>query len=265
VLREAIHNSIAHQDYRRHARVAVVEFPDRVLVTNAGAFLPGSVETVIAQDAPQLHYRNPFLADAMVELNMIDTQGGGIKRMFETQRRRSFPLPDYDLETGGQVSVSISGRILDERYTRLLMEQSGLTLPQVMLLDRVQKGRPIERDEHKRLKAAGLVEGRYPNVIVSGTVARATGDVARHIRDRGLDKRYYLDLILALLNQHGPVGRREVDELLLPKLPDRLSPMQKRRRVHNLLQELRRSGQVANLGSRTDPKWVKADPSSGKT
>ncbi len=264
VLREAIHNCIAHQDYRRHARVAVVEFPDRVLVTNAGAFLPGSVNTVIEQDAPQLLYRNPFLADAMVELNMIDTQGGGIKRMFETQRRRSFPLPDYDLETVGQVSVSISGRILDERYTRLLMEQPGLTLPQVMLLDRVQKGRPIERDEHKRLKAAGLVEGRYPNVIVSGTLARATGDVARHIRDRGLDKRYYLDLILALLNEHGPVGRREVDELLLPKLPDRLSPTQKRRRVHNLLQELRRSGQVANLGSRTEPKWVRADPASSK-
>ena len=30
---------------------------------------------VIRQDAPQAIYRNPFLADAMVELNLIDTQG----------------------------------------------------------------------------------------------------------------------------------------------------------------------------------------------
>ena len=256
VLREALHNSIAHQDYHRHARITVVEFPDRVLFTNAGSFLPGSVRTVIEQDAPQLLYRNPFLADAMVELNLIDTQGGGIKRMFETQRRRSFPLPDYDLDTASEVSVSISGRILDERYTRLLMEQQGLTLAQVMLLDRVQKGRRIEREEHQRLKLSGLVEGRYPSVIVAGAMARATGESARHIRERGFNKKYYVDLILALMDEHGPVGRREVDDLLLPKLPDRMSGEQKRRKVHNLLQELRRLDKIVNRGSRAEPKWM---------
>ena len=256
VLREALHNSIAHQDYHRHARITVVEFPARVLFTNAGSFLPGSVRTVIEQDAPQLLYHNPFLADAMVELNLIDTQGGGIKRMFETQRRRSFPLPDYDLDTASEVSVSISGRILDERYTRLLMEQQGLTLAQVMLLDRVQKGRRIEREEHQRLKLSGLVEGRYPSVIVAGAMARATGESARHIRERGFNKKYYVDLILALMDEHGPVGRREVDDLLLPKLPDRMSGEQKRRKVHNLLQELRRLDKIVNRGSRAEPKWM---------
>lgn len=264
VLREALHNSIAHQDYRRHARITVVEFPDRVLLTNAGSFLPGSVRTVIEQDAPQLLYRNPFLADAMVELNLIDTQGGGIKRMFETQRRRSFPLPDYNLDTPGEVSVEISGRILDERYTRLLMEQQGLTLAQVMLLDRLQKGRRIEREEHQRLKLAGLVEGRYPGGIVAGALAKATGDAARHIRERGFNKQYYVDLILALVSEHGPVGRREVDELLLPKLPDRMTGEQKRRKVHNLLQELRRAGKIANQGSRAEPKWVSLGVAPGE-
>ena len=260
VLREALHNAIAHQDYRRQARVTVVEFPDRVRVSNAGTFLPGSVETVIEQDAPQLLYRNPFLADAMVELNLIDTQGGGIKRMFETQRRRSFPLPDYDLGTPGEVSVSVSGRILDERYTRLLMEQPGLTLAQVMLLDRVQKGQRIEHSDHQRLRQAGLLEGRYPNGIVAAAVARATGDAARHIRERGFNKRYYVDLIVALVQEHGPVGRREVDDLLLPKLPDRMTAEQKRRKVHNLLQELRRGGRIANQGTRGEPRWVIAQP-----
>ena len=48
-------------------------------------------------------------------MNPIDTQGGGIKRMFETQRRRWFPMPDYDLSDSGRVAVTIPGRILDER------------------------------------------------------------------------------------------------------------------------------------------------------
>lgn len=256
VIREALHNAIAHQDYRRHGRITVVEFPDRVLVTNVGDFLPGDVETVIRQDAPQAIYRNPFLADAMVELNLIDTQGGGIKRMFETQRRRWFPLPDYDLSKPGQVSVSLSGQILDERYTRLLMERTDLDLEQVMLLDRVQKGQRIDRDEHRRLKSAGLVEGRYPNVIVASAVARAAGEAGRHIRERGFDKRYYLDLILALVREHQPVDRKDVDQLLLTKLPDRLSQEQKLRKVHNLLQELRRSRLIDNRGSRSKPQWV---------
>jgi len=211
---------------------------------------------VIRQDAPQAFYRNPFLADAMVELNLIDTQGGGIKRMFETQRRRSFPLPDYDLAELGRVAVGISGRILDERYTRLLMERTDLDLGQVMLLDRVQKGQRIGKDAHRRLKAAGLVEGRYPSLMVAGTIAKATGEAGRHIRERGFDKQYYLDLILALVREHGPVGRREVDQALVPKLPDRLTAEQKRRKVHNLLQELRREDRISNRGSRSQPQWV---------
>lgn len=259
VIREALHNAVAHQDYRRHGRIVVVESPNRVLLTNLGDFLPGDVETVIRQDAPQPLYRNPFLTDAMVELNMIDTQGGGIKRMFETQRRRSFPLPDYDLSEPGRVAVSITGRILDERYTSLLMERTDLEMGQVMLLDRVQKRLPIAREEHGRLKAAGLVEGRFPNLIVAAAVARATGGAGRHIRERGFDKRYYLDLILALVAKHGPVERKDVDEALVPKLPDRLTSEQKRRKVHNLLQELRRAGRIVNRGTRTKPRWVHSD------
>jgi len=259
VIREALHNAIAHQEYRRHGRIVVVEFPDRVLVTNVGDFLPGDIETVIRQNAPQAIYRNPFLADAMVELNLIDTQGGGIKRMFETQRRRSFPLPDYDLSEPGRVAVSITGRILDERYTRLLMERTDLDLGQVMLLDRLQKGLSISREDHRRLKSADLVEGRFPNIIVAAAVAKATGEAGRHIRERGFDKQYYLDLILALVAEHGPVDRREVDQVLVPKLPDRLTDEQKRRKVRNLLQELRRAGKIVNLGSRSRPRWSAQD------
>lgn len=264
VIREGLHNAIAHQDYRRHGRIVVVEFPDRVLLTNVGEFLPGDVETVIRQDAPQALYRNPFLADAMVELNLIDTQGGGIKRMFEIQRRRSFPLPDYDLDEPWHVAVSITGRILDERYTRLMMERADLDLGQVMLLDRIQKGQSIERDDHRRLKAAGLVEGRYPNVIVAGALAKMTGQAGRHIRERGFNKRYYLDLILALVREHGPVCRKDVDDLLIPKLPDRLTAKQKVQRVHNYLQELRMAAKITNLGTRAESRWVEAVPVSGK-
>lgn len=255
VIREALHNCIAHQDYGLRGRVQVVESPYALLLTNVGGFLPGRVEVVIDQDAPLEIYRNPFLAEAMVGLNMIDTQGGGIKRMFQAQRRRFFPLPDYDLSEPERVMVTLRGRILDVRYTRLLMAQGELDLGTIMLLDKVQKGQRIGADEAKRLKAAKLVEGRYPNLLVAGSVAAATGDKAQHIRNRGFDNRYYRDLIVDLVREHQPVSREDIDKLLLDKLPEVLSTEQKAAKIHNLLTSL--SGKrIQNVGTRQASRWV---------
>lgn len=264
VIREALHNCIAHQDYGLRGRIQVVETPDALLLTNVGGFLPGRVETVIEQDAPLEIYRNPFLAEAMVNLNMIDTQGGGIKRMFMKQRERFFPMPDYDLSQPERVMVTLRGRIVDERYTRVLMARSGLDLSTIMLLDKVQKGTRIAADDGKRLRAAKLVEGRYPNLIVAGPVAAATGQKAQHIRNRGFDSRYYRDLVVALVREHQPVSREDIDRLLLDKLPEALTQAQKLNRVHNLLRQLAEAGLIVNSGSRRWPQWVLGRPEDSR-
>jgi len=262
VIREALHNCIAHQDYSLHGRISLVETPTALILSPAGSFLPGTLENVIPHDAPMDIYRNPFLADAMVNLNMIDTQGGGIKRMFRTQVGRFFPLPSYDLTAPDKVAVTINGEILDEQYTRLLMERTDLELWQVMLLDKIQKRVPISREEHRLLKRAGLVEGRYPNLLIAGRISKAVGKSAKHIRDRGFDKMYYMDLILALVREHGPVGRTEIDRLLLDKLPEVMSQEQKKNKVHNLLSELSRQGKIVNTGSRRGSGWQSTDVST---
>ncbi len=64
------------------------------------------------------------------------------------------------------------------------------------------------------------------------------------------------------MSEHGPVERKDVNQALVPKLPDRLSQEQKIRKVNNLLQELRRAGRIVNRGSRAQPKWVPAETDS---
>lgn len=176
--------------------------------------------------------------------------------MFKAQRRRLFPLPDYDLTQPDRVMVTLRGRILDVRYTRLLMAQGALDLGTIMLLDKVQKGQRIDADEAKRLKAAKLVEGRYPNLLVAGSVAAVAGQKAQHIRNRGFDSQYYRDLIVALVREHQPVSRQDIDTLLLVKLPEILTEDQKLNRIHNLLRQLADAGQIQNAGGRRWPKWV---------
>jgi len=235
--------------------------PNSILLSNVGSFIPGDVETVIRQDAPLEIYRNPFLAEAMVNLNMIDTQGGGIKRMFQAQIKRFFPLPDYDLSQPDRVAVTIRGEILDEKYSGLLMDRADLDLWLVILLDKIQKKVSISRDDHKRLKDAKVVEGRYPTLLISGQVAKMTGQEARHILERGFNKKYYLDLIVALVDEHGPVSREKIDELLTTKLPEVLTEKQKKSKVHNLLTELSSNGLIRNSGSRGHPQWITGNKS----
>lgn len=75
IIREALNNAIAHQDYSCHGMINVIETEDRLLFTNLGSFIPDSIKSVLTTDAPEERYRNKFLVGAMVELYMVDTIG----------------------------------------------------------------------------------------------------------------------------------------------------------------------------------------------
>lgn len=256
VIRELLHNCIAHQDYRLRGRINLVEEQDSILVANLGHFIPESVEAVILRDAPPEKYRNPFLAQAMVNLNMIDTIGSGIKRMFLKQRQRFFPMPDYDLSEPDRVRVRLFGKLLDENYTRLLIEKTELKLRDVISLDKIQKKQLITDEEFKRLKAQRLIEGRRPNLYVSAHIAAVTGEKANYIKHRAFDKDHYKKMILSYLEKFHEAKREDIDKLLLDKLSDALGGQQKRRRIGNLLFEMsHRDGSIVAVGSRRRAVW----------
>lgn len=256
VLREALHNCIAHQDYSLRGKIVVVEKSDELIFSNSGSFLPGSIENVIEDDAPPRQYRNPFLTTAMANLNMIDTIGSGIKRMYRTQRERFFPMPTYEIKSS-EVTVRIPGKVLNPQYTQFLRENEDVDLHSVILLDYVQKKMQISKEAHKYLKSRGLVEGRYPNLIFSSMLHAKMDEKAEYIRKRGLDKDYYEKLILQYLDKFGRASRSDIDNLILEKLPDVLDDLQKKNKIRNLLHGLsKRKGLIQNLGSSRKPVWV---------
>ncbi|MBF0564668.1 MAG: tetratricopeptide repeat protein [Nitrospirae bacterium] len=175
VIREALHNAIVHQDYELRDRVYIIETPDSLTFTNKGGFMLGSIEEVIKQDAPAKVSRNPLLSHAMVNLNMIDTIGSGIKKMFTKQKNRYFPMPDFDLHETDRVVVRVIGKILDENYTNLLINNTNLPLETVILLDKVQKSIIISKEESLFLKKHNLVKGRHPNIYIASSSAAMTG------------------------------------------------------------------------------------------
>jgi len=228
---------------------------DQLVFTNQGSFIPGSVEKVVTEDAPEEFYRNRFLATAMFNLKMVDTAGGGIKKIFNFQRVRYFPLPDYDLSED-KVKVAISGEILDMNYAWLLARHKDLTLDEIIMLDKVQKRKTLTEAEEKHLKSKKFIEGRKPNYFIGIKVAQKTGQKAAYSKNKAFDKSYYLDLIEKAIKEHKSLERKDIDELLWNKLPEWMNEKQKKNKINNLLSELRRRDKIENQGTYKMPKWV---------
>lgn len=244
IIREALNNCIAHQDYTIGGKINVVEYEDGILVfVNSGSFIPGNIENVINADAPENEYRNQFLANAMVTLNMIDTIGSGIRKMFVIQKEKYFPLPDYDL-SNNKVKVIITGKVLDENYAKKLVELPNLTLHEIIMLDKVAKNKHLTNYEIEELKDKQLIEGRKPSFHISSKVANVTGDKAEYIKQRGIDDEYCKKIIIDYLKEFGEGRRSDFEEVLLKKLPDVLDHKQKKNKIKNNLQMLKKNGVI---------------------
>lgn len=91
-LREPICNAIGHQDYGMGARIELLEYEDeKLVIQNYGQFIPNSVEDVVEKDCPDSRYRNPFLMEAMCNIGMAETEGGGYKKTICTTKEKILP------------------------------------------------------------------------------------------------------------------------------------------------------------------------------
>jgi ATP-dependent DNA helicase RecG len=256
VILEALNNCIAHQDYSRHSRILLTEQINKLIFSSEGSFFEGTAEDYTAGEKTPKKYRNKWLAEAMVNLNMIDSLGYGIHKMYKSQRKRYFPLPDYTKSTRDNVVLEIYGHTIDENYSKLLIEKKdNLSLIEVILLDKVQKGLDINDDAAKLLKKKGLIEGRKPNYYISASIAELTGQKASYTKNKGLDKDVYKGFILQHIKNHGFATREEIDILLMSNLPDYMTEKQRKKKIDNLLQEISRT-LIINIGTKAKSKWI---------
>lgn len=256
IVLEALHNCIAHQDYKRCERVLVIERVGELEFQNAGNFFDGSPHDYILSQRMPRRYRNRFLAEAMATLRMIDTMGFGIREiMFKGQASRYLPLPDYDLSDKGHVILRIQGRFIDENYSRALITHSDFSLGDILALDRVQKGMLPDELTLKLLRKRGLVEGRKPALHISASVAAATGSEGDYIRTRRQDDAHYRQLILDYLKQFREASKGKLRTMLSNKWPEVFTEKQKENKLHNLLSALKREGKITRIGARSNAQW----------
>ena len=211
LLRELMNNCIAHSDYTLGGRIYLNEFEDKMVITNPGTFLPGTIEAALQRNYNPPFYRNQLLAETMVKFNMIDTQSMGIRKVFRIQQEKYFPLPDFDIET-------------------------------VFLIDRIQKHKEISKDAVKHLRKLGVIEGKMPNVYISAKIAESIDEKAQYVKNKGFDEDAYRKWIISYLETYKSGKKQDFIKLLKDKLPDTLDDKQKESKVRNLLKKLRAEG-----------------------
>ncbi len=252
LIKELLHNCIAHQDYTLRGKINISEYEDYLVFMNEGHFIPETIEKALEPGYKPPYYRNMFLCNAMVNLYMIDSNAIGIPTIFDIQRERYFPLPSYDLSEPNRVKVTVYGKILDRNYTQLLNADRDLDIKTVFLLDKIQKKEPIPQDDYLRLRKAGLAEGRYPNIYVSYSVAEAVGKPGTYIKNSGLDDEKCKAFILKALETTGPIKRAQLFTIVSDILPDILTSEQKSKKLSNILQVMKNIDKTIDSEGKTN-------------
>lgn len=256
IVLEALHNCVAHQDYSLQERILVIERQGELVFQNAGNFYDGTPREYVLNNRMPTRYRNRFLAEAMVHLRMIDRMGFGIREiMYRGQANRYLPMPDYDKTGPDHVILRLQGRFLDENYSRTLLSHSDLPWPDVLALDAVQKGVLPDEESVQSLRKQNLIEGRKPHFHVTAEIAAATDKKAEYIRHKAFDDNHFCEMIIAFLTQFGEGNREDFERLLDGKLSDLLTSDQKRSKIHNLLQKLKKQGKIITEGTKRGAVW----------
>lgn len=259
-IREALHNCIAHQDYTLEGRITLVENEGYLFYSNRGSFIPGSVEKVLADKGPQKIYRNTCLTRGMMHFNMIDTVGRGIPKLFKEQRRRYFPMPEYEIDDQSKtVSVTIYGIASDDAYADLLRSDSSLSLMECLWLNAVRTHKPITKEAARHLKAKKLIEGKAPRYNIALSVAQKVQQVGKYTKDTGLNRKAMVKLVLQLASNAGADGFKRADafEILEHSLPANMMNSQKLSYVSNMLRAMRTDGLL--IKSESGKAWIISD------
>ena len=187
----------------------------------------------------------------MVNFNMIDIAGRGIRKIFNEQWKRHFPMPDYEIDAANkEVAVRLYGNAINEKYTKLLKENKDLSLEDCILLDAVQKGHRLNESDAKNLLERGLVEGEYPDLTISLSIARQTKQLPEYTKVKGLERDKLKQMALQFIQNAGEEGAKKniLLDYLKDVLPQRNSQEKNLRLLGNILSEMNTEGSVVLRG-----------------
>lgn len=272
--REGLVNAFCHRDYSILQVIRLAIEDEGLTISSPGGFIEGVNLNNLLTVEP--HGRNQTLADALKRIGLAERTGRGIDRIFESSIMYGRPIPDYSESTESCVKLFIQRAQPDLAFVKMLSdeeERTGQKLPinSLLILStlRTQRRASIHelceaihlseariRANIEKLLEAGLVEakgeGRSRTYILSSKVYREQGDPIGYVRQSGIDKLRYDELVMTLAKNQGYITRDDVVQLL------RISESQ----AYRILKRLSSENRILLEGTGRSAKYRVADEKS---
>jgi ATP-dependent DNA helicase RecG len=163
VVREAIINACVHRSYAFSDDVFVKQYPDELVITNAGGFPAGvSKENILTINSRP---RSKRLTEVLQKTGLIERSGQGVDKMFSRCIMESKPLPDYSNTDATQVDLRLKAKIIDEAFYMFINKvqserQDELNVFELLTLYKVRQGISIDLHEAsvEKLHREGLIK-----------------------------------------------------------------------------------------------------------
>lgn len=254
-IREALLNAVTHRDYSiRGQSVFILADSKTITIESPGGFLPGiTPENIIDKRA----WRNQRLAEIFEKVGLIERSGQGINDIFEHCIRDGKGLPDFSKSDSFSVMIKIPAQVQDKAFILFLEKLSKekqilLDIHEILELERVRCGEPmIDVDLKKKFLKAGIIEsvGKTSGTkyILSHRYYETIGQSGQHTRLKGLTRDQIKELILNHIRDGKPSRREDLLAGFSECNPHDIS---------NVLQELKRTGQIIYKGSTLKGRWL---------
>lgn len=120
-IKEALINGVAHRDWASPAPVDIWHSASDVMVVSIGGFFGGVTSENLESHPPRS--RNNALVQVLVELRLMDYQGGGIATMRREMLKRGMPAPRIEeVADGYAVRVLLTADDQDMVWARFVRE-----------------------------------------------------------------------------------------------------------------------------------------------
>lgn len=226
VIRESINNAITHRDYTRHSETVIKQYPQKLIVTNAGGFPHGvTIDNLLTVPSTP---RNRLLADVLSKTGIVERSGQGVDKIFYRTLSEGKEAPNYSGSDAFNVELILSAIIQDKAFALFiesvqqnLAEDNKLSVFEIVVLDKIrrnEKTTALDKAVIKQLMDRNLIEKRGKTNGIHYILCRSyyefTGNTAEYSKKSDWNTSQVTSIIIPFLTKYNKAKMGDFVKLL---------------------------------------------------
>lgn len=226
VIRESINNAITHRDYTRRSETVIKQYPQKLIVTNAGGFPHGvTIDNILTVPSTP---RNRLLADVLSKTGIVERSGQGVDKIFYRTLSEGKEAPDYSGSDAFNVELILSAIIQDKAFALFiesiqqnLAEDNKLSVFEIVVLDKIRRNETttaLDKAVIKQLMDRNLIEKRGKTNGIHYILCRSyyefTGNTAEYSKKSDWNTSQVTSIIIPFLTKYNKAKMGDFVKLL---------------------------------------------------